>query len=340
MRYGYLRELPRCRGFSPGFSSCPERGKGDHRYLRERQRPCLFVPLSLARALLRVGGRPSPGDGHPETRKTHPRHSPEIQKGMAKGVRKARKGRARRLAPGSAGSRPPDCPPLREYAALAQADRLAALGDLSARLAHRLRSPLSGVLLSLANLRAELKGEEPVERLGLAIAELERIGHLLAAFVEGFRPPPEPPRRLALARTIEGLAGLAARALDPPPTLVCEVPADLVCRLPERELKLALLHLIRNATQAMAGRPGTVRIRAVRRGALVELSVCDQGPGFPEGLVGPIPQERGVAGGAGLGLALVRRFAATSSGRLLLSNLPEGGACATIAFPPEAPDVG
>jgi len=222
-----------------------------------------------------------------------------------------------------------------QQVAMARIERLAAVGEVSARLGHELRNPLSGVLMALANLREEIDSADQDERLGLAIAELERIGLLLTRVVEESRQSPERPRPLKLDRVIGELAALARYQLDEQVVLEAEVPADLECSLPESGFRHALLNLVLNAAQSMDGSSGSVRIVARRDGEELAVSVIDDGPGFPEELLSAGVHEFGSwrRGGTGLGLATVRRFAFANAGSLKLENRPQGGACATLRLP-------
>ena len=221
-----------------------------------------------------------------------------------------------------------------QQAAISRIERLAAVGGVAARLGHELRNPLSGVLMALSNLRDEIDSADQDERLALAIAELERIGHLLTRVVEESRQLPERPHLLQLGVVIEELATLARYQLDDAINLVVDVPEDIECTLPETGFRHALLNLVLNASQAMRGRSGTVTISARRRGDELVVSVSDDGPGFPQELLSAGVHEFGSwrHGGTGLGLATVRRFAFANVGRLELSNLPQGGACATLVL--------
>lgn len=226
------------------------------------------------------------------------------------------------------------------YGALTRAQQRAALGELAARLSHLLRNPLSGVLLSLVNLRAEIRSADQDERLGLAIAELERVGHLLSGLLEASRPLPECARPLDLHGLVQEMALLAGACLADGVTLIAQVPSGLRCRLPELGLRLALFALISNAGEALAGRPGTIRLKGTSRGGRVEIAVSDDGPGFAEARLPAGAPDAGAWPPAvtGLGLAAVRRFAEANAGQLQLSNQVGGGACARLDFPLEDPD--
>ena len=119
--------------------------------------------------------------------------------------------------------------------------------------------------------------------------------------------------------------------------IVTDVPDDIYCKLPEAGFRHVLLNLVLNAAQAMGERAGSIQISAVRRDAQVQLSISDDGPGFPPQLLENGVYEYGTwrRGGNGLGLATARRFALEHGSRLELKNRPGGGACAMLKLPVE-----
>jgi two-component system NtrC family sensor kinase len=222
-----------------------------------------------------------------------------------------------------------------QHVALARADRLAALGEMSARLAHELRNPLSGVLMALINLAEEAQDPEQRERLQLAVRELERVGRLLASLVEDAKQVPESPRQLRLSTLLDQLFQLLRYQLPEEIALTNLVPADMECILPEASLRQALINLILNAAQAFDDTGGEILVTAQKEGGEIGLCVCDSGPGFPAELLQRGIQEFGTGrpGGSGLGLASVRRFVSNQGGRLELFNREIGGACVLISLP-------
>jgi two-component system NtrC family sensor kinase len=222
-----------------------------------------------------------------------------------------------------------------QQVALSRADRLAALGEMSARVAHELRNPLSGVLMALTNLAEETRDLEHRERLQLAVSELERLGRLLSGLVDDAKQVPESPRRLRLADVLDELFGLLRYQLPEEIVLAHRVPADMECMLPEAGLRQAMINLILNAAQAMDGGAGEILVTAEKEGGEIGLCICDRGPGFPPELLQRGIQEFGTRrpGGAGLGLASVRRFVTNQGGRMELFNRDVGGACVLISLP-------
>lgn len=227
---------------------------------------------------------------------------------------------------------------IQQQAALARAERMAAVGDVSARLAHDLRNPLSGVLMAMTNLRGEVENDEQQERLELAIGELERIARLLNSLLDESRLVPERPKHLQICRVIEDLAKLLRYQLGSNITMTIEIPQALYCRLPESELRHVLLNLVLNAEHAIGDREfGRITISAESLENQIRLIIEDNGPGFPEELLNIGVHEHGTwrKGGSGIGLATVKRFTAAQGGTLELKNGPESGAIVVLTLPRE-----
>lgn len=226
---------------------------------------------------------------------------------------------------------------VRQQAVLGRADRFAASGDLAARLAHRLRSPLSGVLVALTELREEAESTDDRQRLGMAVDAVERSLQELTVLVEESEPPPEAPRPTALRTLVDDLFLLLGHQADAEGVVLENaVPPDLRWCLPEAGTGHALMKLLINAAQAQRSAAGKrIRVSAEARGGELVIAVRDEGPGFPG------EQLRAVSSGSapwsrragGLGLAIVRRYADHLGGRLVLENPPGGGAQALLIIP-------
>jgi C4-dicarboxylate-specific signal transduction histidine kinase len=224
---------------------------------------------------------------------------------------------------------------LAQQRTLARAERLAAVGETAAGLAHELRNPLAGVRMSLANLRRDLDDPQLAARLELAIAELERLTGLLNHQLSASRHVPELPRPLHLRALIEELLALLRYQVPAHVRLEARVDEGLACSLPRDRLRQALLNLVLNSVQALGDEPGSVALEVHREGDRMVLSVTDNGPGFPPELVkaGVVPFVTRRAGGTGLGLAMVRRLAVDLGGEFALENLDPRGARVRLSLP-------
>jgi len=221
---------------------------------------------------------------------------------------------------------------LEQQNTLARAERLAAVGETTASLAHEIRNPLSGILMSLTNLRRDAPDADAIERLDLVIAEIERLTRLLNRSLEAAHHRPEPPRELNLRELITNLLGLLQYQIREGIVLECTLDADLSCFLPQDRIRQALLNLILNSAQVVGPGPGRIAVGAERTDdGRIEITVCDNGPGFPGTLLSGGIQAFATGGaGTGLGLAMVRRVAADLGGEIELTNLEPRGACARL----------
>jgi signal transduction histidine kinase len=224
---------------------------------------------------------------------------------------------------------------LQQQRELARSQRLAAMGELAAGVAHELRNPLAGIQMALSAIGRETNDRDHASRLNLTVEELKRVTRLLNELLNAARPMPEPATSIRLARLVSDFVSLARYQLPPSVELRMEVPDELECRLPEGGMRQALWNLVLNSIQAIGDDGGHIEITAVGGDGGIRLCVVDDGPGFPRRLI-----EGGVRsfaplrpGGTGLGLATVRRFASDLGGELLLENRSPRGATVVLSLP-------
>jgi nitrogen fixation/metabolism regulation signal transduction histidine kinase len=216
---------------------------------------------------------------------------------------------------------------LEQQQSLARAERLAVAGELAASVAHEIRNPLAGIQMSLANLRHELSDPALAERVDLVTAEVERLARLVGEIVDAARHDPEPPAVIDVADVVDDLLALTRYQLPPGIRVAPSIDPALRARVPKERLRQALLNLILNATAAIGDREGVIEVNVAAEGDDLRIEVADDGPGFPEDLIqgGVRPFHSTRSRGAGLGLAMVRRFARDAEGSVALENRAPGG---------------
>lgn len=221
---------------------------------------------------------------------------------------------------------------------LAESERLAAVGTLSAGLAHELRNPLAGVRMACARLRGEMTDPAQIGRLNLVLDEIDRLNQLLNAQLAQARHAPEPASEVVLKDCVESLLSLVSYQVPERVHLDAMVAEDVHCRLPVGQLRQALLNLVLNAAQAIGGESGSIAVAVEKMNGNVAITVSDDGPGFsPEAMAAPARTfVTAREGGTGLGLATVRRFAQDLGGRITLENIAPHGARVTVVIPCEA----
>lgn len=224
---------------------------------------------------------------------------------------------------------------LGQQRSLARAERLAAVGELAASIAHELRNPLAGIRMSCSNLRKEINNPDQAQRLDLIGSELKRITLLLNDLLNQAKHTPQPAAEISPATVVQELLALTRYQIPAHIQLESKISETLRCRLPEGEVRQALLNLILNAAQVMGHTPGTIKVEIFCNNDTLCLMVSDEGPGFSQEILegGFRPFVSGGQQGTGLGLAMVQRFAREMGGEVRFVNKQSGGACVTIILP-------
>lgn len=221
---------------------------------------------------------------------------------------------------------------------LARRERLSALGEMAAQVAHQLRTPLSTALLYAGHLTrpqlAEIDRIRFAERTLSRLRYLERLIQDMLLFVKGARLSEEifPITQLLeeLIQTIEPHA--TARNL----AFQLEMPVSGMMLAGDRQaISGALINLLENALQACDS-GGTVHVSVSGEGSpFAAFHVEDSGAGIPEAarerLFEPFFTTRGE--GSGLGLAIVRQVAEAHRGWVEWAPRSEGGSRFTLYLP-------
>lgn len=238
----------------------------------------------------------------------------------------------------------------RQREAIFQNEKLTALGELLAGVAHELNNPLSVVVGQALMLCEETAGTEFARRAEKISTSAERCGKIVKTFLAMARQRParlEPVSLNSVIETAVDVAGYGLRSrggqvvleLDP------ELPA---VRADEDQIAHVLVNLLVNAEQATVDRGAEARVMIrtfATGGDAVTAVITDNGPGIPAAIRARIfePFFSTKPDGAGVGLALSHRIVDGHSGRLTARNAPSGGAEFRLTLPGagaaiEAPD--
>jgi two-component system NtrC family sensor kinase len=223
---------------------------------------------------------------------------------------------------------------------MADAERMAAVGETAAGMAHELRNPLAGILAALENLQREVEDPTLSPRLGVLHREAERVVRLLNDYLAASRHAPEPAEVTDVGELVRDLLSLLRYQAPPGVCMEREIEDDLQCLLPPGRIRQALLNLVGNSLQALGASSGTVTVSAARGNDLLRLEVRDDGPGFAEDLLSAAgqPFRTGRATGTGLGLATVLRTMRELGGSMSITNLTPRGASVVLSLPCKKPE--
>jgi len=220
---------------------------------------------------------------------------------------------------------------------LVERERLAAVGEMAAHVAHEVRNPLAGIRAACEVLFSGKEPAENAEEIGDEVLhQIDRLNQTVSELLVFSSP-----RAIEVVST--DLNGLIDRVLslfrEDPATLDVRVERDFHPTLPDVDIdagsiEQVLYNLLINAAQAME-RKGTIVVRTLLDDERAEVRVRDTGPGFPgeisHKLFKPFFTTR--TEGTGLGLAIAKKIIVAHGGTIHAANLPEGGAEFRIRLP-------
>jgi two-component system sensor histidine kinase PilS (NtrC family) len=237
---------------------------------------------------------------------------------------------------------------------LRQKERMAAVGELAAGIAHEVRNPLASMSGSVQMLRAALAEDDAEQRrlMDIVLRETDRLDHLIGDFLLYARPRPPKPEAVELAALTEELREMYASACPEGVVARFSVPEGLRAWVDADQLRQLLWNLLLNGGQAMSEGGGELLLEARRQpaqasqpdgrnpeagegSASVEIVVSDSGTGIAPDLLDRVfePFFTTKPRGSGLGLALVHRIVEANAGALSLESELGRGTRFRLRFP-------
>lgn len=230
----------------------------------------------------------------------------------------------------------------RSQQALVDASRLAALGEVTALVAHEVRTPL-GILRSSAQmLRSEPSiSAEGAELLGIIESETGRLNRLVGSLLDTTRTRPPARTPTDVHALIEHACTLVAAQARERGVSIGFVPGATraVADCDGEQVTQILLNLLMNGVQILPP-GGRVDVATRNEGARLVIEVDDDGPGVPADLRGSLfePFVFKREGGTGLGLAVVRQIARSHGGDASVDVGSRGGALFRVWLPLDNPE--
>ncbi len=234
----------------------------------------------------------------------------------------------------------------RQRQELLRAERLAAVGRISAHITHEIRNPLNSLGLNAELLAEELEPVASAEAralLGAITREVDRLNAVAEEYLRFARLPRPVMAREDLNEVLRGLADFVAPEMT---AAGVTVTRDFAPDLPpvwadEGQLRAVFLNLLRNSREAMSG-GGAISVRTVRTAdGGAEVTVSDTGAGIPpeqlERIFDPFFSTK--SGGTGLGLAFTLQVVKEHGGTIRCQSEVDRGTTFSVHLPPAPSDV-
>ncbi|MBW2289395.1 MAG: PAS domain S-box protein [Deltaproteobacteria bacterium] len=242
---------------------------------------------------------------------------------------------------------------------LRRTERLAAIGELSASIAHEVRNPLASISGSIQMLQSQIgtavEEGEARKLMAIVLRETDRLNRLITDFLEYARPGPPMPESVDIAAATEDVVKMYESVRPANVEFDLDFQAGLEITADASQLRQIIWNLVLNASEAM---PDGGRLRVVARGfpgelpqeftsvdrsealqpakyGWAEIAVSDTGIGMSPDVCERVfdPFFTTKASGSGLGLAAVHRIVSEHSGTARLESVVGQGTTVRLRFP-------
>lgn len=238
----------------------------------------------------------------------------------------------------------------RQYRRMRERDRLAALGQMAAGLAHEVKNPLGAIkgAAQLLSEPADRSSLDPAsqEFVSIILEEVDRLDRVVGSVLDYARPRQTNLGPLDLNAVVKRTLQVLSQDRQDECQVETELGSDIpLVRADAEQLRQVLFNLVRNAIQAMNGR-GRITVLTRRGGdradapsaesrEWAEVAVRDEGPGIPDKIQQSlfVPFFTTKTKGTGLGLSISQRMIEEMGGRIEVASQPGYGATFTVILP-------
>lgn len=219
---------------------------------------------------------------------------------------------------------------------LIQSEKMAALGKLSAGIAHEIKNPLTSIKLLVHSLAKEIQHNEIAKKdIEVIENEIERVNQIINRFFDFARPKEPEFSSVDINQVLEEIIALISGEVKEWNIMIKKefLPLSFV-RADEGQIKQVFLNLFLNAMQVMPN-GGNLKISSRQNENYVQIEIQDEGEGIAEDIKNKLfePFFTTKEEGIGLGLSIVKRIIEDHKGWIRIDNAKTKGAIVTIAFP-------
>ncbi len=204
---------------------------------------------------------------------------------------------------------------------LVKEERLTAIGELSASIAHDIRNPLSVIKLSNEIIKKTVHDEKGLNEIKRIDRSITRITHQLNQVLDFVRKTPLKLEKFSLNHVLEG----TIKTMEIPPNISINMPQDDFEVLIDRsKMESVFYNIFFNAIQAIENQKGTITIRTSEEGDLIKLEFENDGPNMPDEALSKIfePLFTTKQKGTGLGLCAAKISVEQHGGTISVTNNP------------------
>jgi two-component system, NtrC family, sensor histidine kinase PilS len=217
-------------------------------------------------------------------------------------------------------------------------DRMAAVGELSAGIAHEIRNPLAAISGSVQVLRKSERLEPKEQRLmSIILTESERLNQSIASFLRFVKPQERAPEPFDVAASLSDTIELFRNSVElgPGHAIIAEIePPSVTLTGDPNQIRQVFWNVVKNAVQAMP-HGGNLRITTSLDDGHYRISFRDEGKGMSPEEIRRLfqPFRTSFAAGTGLGMAISYRIVQEHDGTIDVESQPEHGTTITISLP-------
>ena len=204
---------------------------------------------------------------------------------------------------------------------IAKEERLTAIGEMSANIAHDIRNPLSVIKTSNEIMKKIVHDEKGINEINRIDRSIARMTHQLNQILDFVRKTPLKLEKFSLTHVLKGVI----KAMEIPPNISINMPQDDFEVLIDRsKMESVFYNIIFNAIQAIENQKGTIAVRSSEEGDMIKLEFENDGPNMPDEALSKIfePLFTTKQKGTGLGLCAAKISVEQHGGTISVTNNP------------------